>query len=96
MRGDINPIEGAQHPRSAMSSKAVLGHELGHRQHRGTKLPVGAWNDEFRASYWAARSLPTLSDEDRILLVLDAMERARDAGVPIKANAFMRRVLYGY
>jgi hypothetical protein len=96
VRGDINSVEGARHPRSAMSSRAVLGHELGHRAHRGTKLPVGAWNDEFRASYWAARNLPTLSDEDRIHLVMDAMERAREAHVPVKANAFMRRILYGY
>jgi hypothetical protein len=96
VRGDVNPVEGAHHPRSAMSSKAVLGHELGHRAHRGTKLPVGAWNDEFRASYWAARNLAGLSDEERIHLILDAMERAREAGVPIKANALMRRILYGY
>jgi hypothetical protein len=96
VRGDVNPVGGALHPRSAMSSKAVLGHELGHRAHRGTRLPVGAWNDEFRASYWAVRNLAALSDEDRIHLVLDAMERAREAGVPIKANALMRRVLYGY
>jgi hypothetical protein len=96
VRGDVNPIEGAHHPRSAMSSKAVLGHELGHRAHRGTKLPIGAWNDEFRASYWAAKTLPNLSDEDRIYLILDAMERAREAGVSFKPNALMRKILYGY
>jgi len=83
-------------PRSAMSSKAALGHELGHAKHRGTKLPVGAWNDEFRASYWAAKNLANLSEHDRIHLVLDALERAREAGVHVSINAFMRRVLYGY
>lgn len=96
VRGDVNPIEGAHHPRSAMSSKAVLGHELGHHAHRGTRLPIGAWNDEFRASYWAAKNLPNLSDEDRIYLVLDAMERAREAGVSFQPNALMRKILYGY
>jgi hypothetical protein len=78
------------------SAKAALGHELGHRQYRGTKLPVGAWNDEIRASYWAAKNLPNLSDQERIHLVLDAMERAKEAGVTISVNAFMRKVLYGY
>lgn len=96
VRGDVNPVDGAHHPRSAMSSKAVLGHELGHRAHRGTKLPPGAWNDEFRASYWAAKNLPGLSDVERVHLVLDAMERAREAGVPIKPNPLMRKILYGY
>jgi hypothetical protein len=79
-----------------MSSKAALGHELGHRAHRGTKLPIGAWNDEFRASYWAAKNLPNLSEADRIHLILDAMERAKEAGVTIQVNAFMRKILYGY
>jgi hypothetical protein len=79
-----------------MSSKAALGHELGHARYRGTKLPIGAWNDEFRASYWAAKNLSNLSEQDRIHLVLDAMERAREAGVPITVNAFMKKVLYGY
>ena len=96
VRGDVNPVEDSLHPRSAMSSKATLGHELGHSTYRGTKLPVGAWNDEFRASYWAAKNLANLSDQDRIHLVLDAMERAKEAGVTISVNAFMRKVLYGY
>jgi hypothetical protein len=96
VRGDVNPVPDALHPRSAMSSKAALGHELGHAAHRGTPLPVGAWNDEFRASYWAAKNLPNLSDEDRIHLILDAMERAREAGVSFRPNVLMRRILYGY
>lgn len=94
--GDVRPLPDSLHPRSAMSSKAVLGHELGHAAHRGTKLPVGAWNDEFRASYWAAKNLQSLSDEERIHLILDAMERAREAGVSFVPNKLMRKVLYGY
>jgi hypothetical protein len=96
VRGDVNPVEDSLHPRSAMSSKATLGHELGHAAHRDTKLPIGAWNDEFRASYWAAKNLDGLSEQDRIHLILDAMERAKEAGVTISVNAFMRKVLYGY
>lgn len=79
-----------------MSSRAVLGHEMGHARYNPSALPINAWNDEFRASYWAARNLPGLSDVDRQMLVLDAIERARTAGVSIKPNAFMRRTLYGY
>lgn len=94
--GDVNPVSDSLHPRSAMSSKAALGHELGHAAHRGTPLPIGAWNDEFRASYWAAKNLPNLSEQDRIHLILDAMERAREAGVTFNPNALMRRILYGY
>lgn len=96
VRGDVNPVSDSLHPRSAMSSRATLGHELGHSAHRDTKLPIGAWNDEFRASYWAAKNLAGLSDQDRVHLVLDAMERAKEAGVTISVNAFMRKVLYGY
>jgi NurA-like 5'-3' nuclease len=96
VRGDVNPIADSLHPRSAMSSKAALGHELGHAAHRGTKLHIGAWNDEFRASYWAAKNLPHLSEQDRIHLILDAMERAKEAGVSISPNALMRKILYGY
>lgn len=96
VRGDVNPVVDSLHPRSAMSSKAALGHELGHTAHRGTKLPIGAWNDEFRASYWAAKNLPNLSEQDRIYLILDAIERAKEAGVSIKLNVIMRKILYGY
>ena len=80
-----------------MSERAVLAHEYyGHRTNRDSFLKPGAWNDEFRASYFAARDCPNLSDEDRRYLVLDAVERAKEAGVAINYNDFMRRVVYGY
>ena len=80
-----------------MSSRAVIAHEYyGHRAYRGTKLRKGAWNDEFRASYMAAKNTPNLSDEDRRYLILDALERAKESGVTIKYNDFIRRTLYGY
>jgi hypothetical protein len=95
VRGDINPAEGATLPRERMSSKSALGHELGHAHYRGTRLKPGAWNDEFRASYWAADNLEGLSLEERAELMADAQSRAADAGVTIKLNARMKELLYG-
>ena len=78
-----------------MSARAVIAHEYyGHRAYRGTKLLHGSWNDEFRASYMAAKNAPNLSAEDRRYLILDALERAKEAGISIKTNDFIRRVLY--
>jgi hypothetical protein len=80
-----------------MSERAVLAHEYyGHRNYRYTILEKGSWNDEFRASYMAAKNAPNLSDEDRVYLSSDAIERAKEAGVTIAYNDFIRRVLYGY
>lgn len=89
--------DGSKHPRDLMSERAALAHEYyGHRANRNSALEPGSWNDEFRASYFAARDCPNLSDEDRRYLILDAVERAKEAGVPIEYNDFMRRVVYGY
>lgn len=88
--------DGSLHPRDLMSERAVLAHEYyGHRTHRGTALEKGSWNDEFRASYTAAKTCPNLTDEDRRYLILDAIERAKEAGINIQYNDFIRRVLYG-
>ena len=82
--------------RDRMSERAVLAHEYyGYRANRGTVLEAGSWNDEFRASYMAAKNCPNLSDQDRYYLVLDALDRAKEAGVTIRNNDFIRRVLYG-
>ena len=96
VRGDVFPSSHRIHPRSRMTPRAVLAHERGHEAHRGTKLAVGSWNDEFRASYWAAKNAPGLSVEERASLITDCIERAREGGVPIKMNAFMRKTLCGY
>ena len=53
------------------------------------------WIDEFRASYVAAKNAPGLSDQERYYLVLDALERAKEANISISYNDFIRRVLYG-
>ena len=89
--------DNSKHPRDLMSERAALAHEYyGHRANRNSTLEPGSWNDEFRASYFAARDCPNLSDEDRRYLILDAVERAKEAGVSIEYNDFMRRVVYGY
>lgn len=94
---DVFPSnDGSLHPRDLMSERAVLAHEYyGHKAHKGTSLKPGSWNDEFRASYMAAKNCPNLSDEDRRYLILDALERAREKGITIKNNKFIREVLYG-
>lgn len=85
------------HPTDLLSVRSALAHEYyGHRAHRFTKLPEGSWNDEFRASYLAAKNSPGLSNEERALLINDAMQRAKDAGVNIQLNSFMKRCLYGF
>ena len=85
------------HPRDLMSVRAALAHEYyGHRAFRGTKVKQGAWNDEFRASYFAAKNAPNLSVDDRRYLILDCKERAKDAGITVKDNAFMKGILYGF
>ena len=97
VRGDVLPDTKSLHPRDRMSIRAVIAHEYyGHRAYRNTQLEKGAWNDEFRASYMAAKNAPNLTDEDRYYLILDAIERAKEAGVSIRYNEFMRKVLYGY
>lgn len=99
VKGDVFPDINSIHPRDLMSSRAVLAHEYyGHRPYRNlsTPLPYGSWNDEFRASYMAAQNAPGLSNEDRRYLILDALERAKTAGVSITYNSFIRRILYDY
>ena len=101
VRGDVLPDLSSNHPRDLMSSRAVLAHEYyGHRyfdELYGVKNPLAnSWNDEFRASYFAALKAPNLSDIDRHHLMADAVERAREAGVTIKLTDEIRRVLYGF
>ncbi|MDR0858564.1 MAG: hypothetical protein LBN97_06015 [Oscillospiraceae bacterium] len=100
---------GSTHPRDLMSARAVLAHEYyGHRPFRrfylaedtlAGQMPESQsiareWVDEFRASYTAAKVAPGLSAEDRYYLILDALERAREAGVTITHNDFIRGILY--
>jgi hypothetical protein len=97
IKGDILPLDGVDHPRSIMSIRAVLAHEMyGHAAYRGTSLGAGLWNDEFRASYMAAKNTPNLSQLDKYYLIQDAILRAQEANIPINFNDLMKNILYGY
>ena len=97
VRANVFPNENSTHPRDLMSPRAVLAHEYyGHRANRGTRLAQSSWNDEFRASYMAAQNAPNLSQQDRAYLIMDALERAKDAGVTVRYNSVMRGILHGY
>lgn len=94
--GDVFPDELAAHPRSVMSVRATLAHELyGHGAYPNTNLGIGTYSDEVRASYSAAKNAPNLSDTDRYYLVQDAMFRAREAGYSLTLDSFMKKAL-GY
>lgn len=96
VKRDVLPNLNSFHPRDLMSARAVLAHEYyGHRAHRNTKLFPTSWNDEFRASYSASKNTPNLTDEDRRYLILDALERAKEHGVTIRYNDYIRRIIYG-
>jgi len=47
------------------------------------------------SSRMAAEHAPNLTDEERRHLAMDAVERKREAGVPIELDEFLRRILYG-
>ena len=110
IKGNIFPDEYSDHPRDKMSIRAVLAHEYyGHKPYRDqylrednerspkalNRIFARAWADEFRASYMAAKNAPNLSDEDRYYLIMDSLSRAKEAGVTVKYNDFIRRVLHG-
>ena len=97
VRGDIFPDNNSKNAGDILSEKAVLAHEYyGHYMNHPSTLPKGDWKDEFRASYRAAIDTPNLSDDDRRLLMLDAFNRAEEAGVIVKQNERARRMIYGY
>jgi len=96
VKGNVFPDENSDHPRDLLSPRAVLAHEYyGHRPYRDTKMRIGDWRDEFRASYMAAKNSPGLTNDDRRLLILDSVARAKEAGVSINYNNYMRGVIYG-
>ena len=97
IRGDVLPDLNGNSPRDLMSSKAVLAHEYyGHYANHPSLFRNGDWRDEFRASYCAAVNAPNLSDSDRRDLMLDAYDRAREAGIAVIYNKNARRIIYGY
>jgi len=97
IRNDIFPDITSTHPTDRMSERAVLAHEYyGHFLFSPSEFRIGDWRDEMRASYIAALVTPNLSDQDRAYLILDAYERAKEAGYYFKYSKKARDILYGY
>ena len=97
IRGDILPDLESSIARDRMSQRAVLAHEYyGHFKHHPSEYPIGDWRDEFRASYSAAIDAPNLTDEDRRYLMLDAYDRAKEAGAFEGYDEIARRIIHGY
>lgn len=94
--GDILPDTLSKVARDRMSQRAVLAHEFyGHLQHHPSEYAIGDWRDEFRASYEAAKNAPNLTYEDRALLMIDAYDRAREAGELVEYDALAKEIIYG-
>jgi len=97
VKGDVFPDLDSKHPRDLMSERAVLAHEYyGHYRFFPSQFNSSDWRDEMRASYIAALTAPNLSDEDRKYLMLDAYERAREAGHIFKYSKKALEIIYGY
>ncbi len=97
IRGDILPDVESTVARDRMSQKAVLAHEYyGHYLNHPSEYEFDDWRDEFRASYDAAVKAPNLSDADRAYLMIDAYDRAREAGEILDYDETARRIIYGY
>lgn len=97
VRGDVLPDLASNNLRDNLPQKAVWAHEYyGHYKNHPSSFRVGDWRDEFRASYRTTLDIPNLSDEERRMLMLDAYDRAKEAGVSVKYNKESRRIVYGY
>jgi len=96
VRGDVFPDKNSTHPRDQMSERAVFAHEYyGHYNFAPSIFEATDWRDEFRASYVAATETPNLTDDDRRYLMLDAYERAKEAGRFYEYSKKAREVIYG-
>jgi hypothetical protein len=94
---------GSTHPRDLLSVRAVLAHEYyGHRPNREEylqdsitgKITTPYWKDECRASINAAKITPNLTEDDKKNLILDAVYRAKEAGMVIEYDEFMKKTMY--
>lgn len=97
IRGDILPDLDSTIARDRMSQRAVMAHEYyGHCKNHPSEYDIGDWRDEFRASYDAAVNTPNLSDKERAMLMIDAYDRASEAGTILEYDETARRIIYGY
>lgn len=95
--GDVLPDVSSKIARDCMSKRAVLAHEYyGHYMNHPSEYDIGDWRDEFRASYDAAVKAPNLTDKDRAYLMIDAYDRAREAGQILEYDETARRIIYGF
>lgn len=95
--GDVLPDINGMSARDRMSSRAVIAHEYyGHYKNNKPWYLEGDWRDEFRASYRAAIDTPNLSKEERKDLMVDAYDRAKEAGIKFKYSKKARKIIYGY
>jgi hypothetical protein len=97
VRGDVLPDPEGLTARDRMSQRAVLAHEYyGHYKNHPSPYEIDDWNDEFRASYDAAIRTPNLTDEERRDLMIDAYDRAKEAGAFSGYDDVARRIIYGH
>lgn len=96
IKGDILPDEYSTIARDRMSSRAVLAHEYyGHLKSYPSMFEIGSWEDEYNASRNAAINTPNLSDKERALLMIDAYDRAKEAGIFLEYDETARSIIYG-
>ena len=96
IRGDVFPDLESHQNRDLLSVRAVLAHEYyGHYLAHPSPYDIGDWRDEFNASYRAALDTPNLTEEDRYRLMIDAYDRAREAGVPYEYDDIAKEIIYG-
>lgn len=85
---DAYPGIGATSANGRLSYRSAIAHEIvGHREasFRGrTHFPKGDFRDEAQASIRAARFAPDLTNEDRYLLIKDALDRIHHQGYKLR------------
>lgn len=97
IRGDILPDLDGLTARDRMTQRAVLAHEYyGHYKNHPSPYEINDWRDEFKASYDAAINTPNLTDEERRDLMIDAYDRAKEAGAFEGYDEVARRIIYGF
>jgi len=94
--GDILPDLNSSNIRDNMTERAVLAHEYyGHRAFRFTSIQAHTWKDEFRASLSAALNTPNLLSEERRSLIIDAYQRAEEAGAEVRKTKRINDLING-